>query len=96
MTQQNHNNCLTKKFFVIGYFNIMSHLQNYAHEATHLLHWHYPVHFILQPQVTVYISGSITIRLLSINTESTEFQPNTTDSSRLFDANIRFEQIETA
>ena len=78
MTQQNHNNCLTKNFFVIGYFNIMSHLQNYAHEAIHLLRWHLPVHFILQPQVTVYISGSITIHLLSINTESTEFQPNST------------------
>ena len=37
--------------------------------------------FFLQRQVTLLISGSLTIHLLGSNTESTEFQPNTTDSN---------------
>ena len=45
------------------------------HEAPSLLHGHLPVQFFLHPQVTVYISDSVTIYLLGINTESTEFSP---------------------
>ena len=52
------------------------HMQNSVNEAPNLLHWHLPLHFSLQPQVTVYISGSAAIYLLGINTEPTEFQSN--------------------
>ena len=53
------------------------------------------MHFFLQPQVTVYISGGVTIYLLHINTESTEFQPNSTGFKLVSSADIRFEQIKT-
>ena len=34
--------------------------------------------FFLAAQVTVYISGSVTINLSGINSDYTEFQPNST------------------
>ena len=77
-----------------AFFSIF-HLQNSVHEALNLLHWHLPVHFLLQPQVIVYISGSVTIHLLGINIESTEFQPNSAGFKLVSGANIRFEQIKT-
>ena len=54
------------------------HMPNSAHEVPNLKHRHLALHFLLQPQVTVYVSGSVTIHLLGRNTESTEFQPNST------------------
>ena len=63
------------------------HLQNTVHEA--------PCILCLQPQVTVYICGSVTIHLLCINTEFTEFQPNSTVFELVPGADIRFEQIKT-
>ena len=51
--------------------------------------------FFLQPQVTVYISGSAAIHLLDINIESTEFQPNSTGLKLMPDVDIRFKQIKT-
>ena len=59
------------------------------------LHWHLSVYFFLQPQVIVFISDSVTIHSLSINTESTEFQPNFTGSKLVSGADIWFEQIKT-
>ena len=53
------------------------------------------MHLFLQPQSTVYIYGSVTIHLLGINTESTEFQPNSTGFRLVSGADIRFEQIKT-
>ena len=49
--------------------------------------------FFLAAQVTVYISGSVTIDLSSINTEYTEFQPNSTGITLMSGVNIRFEEI---
>ena len=43
----------------------------------------------------MYTSGSITIHLLDINTESTEFQPNSTGFKLVSGADIRFEQMKT-
>ena len=40
------------------------------------------------------ISGSVTIHLLGINTESTEFQPNSTGFKLVSGADIRLEQIK--
>ena len=51
--------------------------------------------FSLQPQVTVYISGSVMIHLLGSNTKSTEFQPNFTGFKLDSGTNIRFEKIKT-
>ena len=42
----------------------------------------------------VYISGSVTIHLLGINTESIEFQPNSTGFKLVSGADIRLEQIK--
>ena len=39
-------------------------------ENKNLLHWHLPMHFFLQSQVTLCISGSVMIHSLGINTES--------------------------
>ena len=71
------------------------HFQNSVHGAANLLHWHLVVHFSLQPQVTVYISGSVMIHLLGSNTKSTEFQPNFTGFKLDSGTNIRFEKIKT-
>ena len=71
------------------------HLQNSAHEAPNLVHWHLAVHFFFQPQGTVYISGSVTIYFLGSNTESTEFWPNSTGFKLVSGIDIRFEQIKT-
>ena len=70
------------------------HLQNFVDEAPNLLHWHAQVQFFLHPQVTVYISGSVTICLLGINTESTEFQPDSTRFKQQSGADIRSAQIK--
>ena len=51
--------------------------------------------FFLQPQVTLYISSTVTIHLLGSDTESTEFQPNSTGFLLAFVPDIRFEQIKT-
>ena len=50
--------------------------------------------FFLQPRVTVYIFGSVTIHLLGINTECTEFQSNSTGFKSVSGADIRFEQFK--
>ena len=70
--------------------------QNSAHETPNLLHCYLPVHFFFQPQVTVYISGGITIHLLGINTGSIEFQPNSTGFKLVCGADIRSEVIKMA
>ena len=51
--------------------------------------------FFSQSQVTVDISGSVTIHLLVINNESAEFQLNSTGLQLVSGADIRFEQIKT-
>ena len=51
------------------------------------------MHVLLQPQVTTYIFGSVTIHLLGINAESTEFQPNSVGFKLVSGGDIRFEQI---
>ena len=51
--------------------------------------------FFLQPQITVYISSSVTIHLLGVNTESAEFQTNSTEFKLVSGYDIRFEQIKT-
>ena len=50
---------------------------------------------IFQAQVTVDISGSVTMHLLVINTESAEFQLNSTGLQLVSGADIRFEQMKT-
>ena len=65
------------------------------HEAPNLMHRHLAVTLFLQPQVTVYISGSAKIHLLGSNTESAEFQPNSTGFKLVSGTDIRFEQIKT-
>ena len=72
------------------------HLQNSAHEAPNVLLWHFAVRFLLQPEVTLCISGSVTIHLLGSNTESAELQPNPTGFKLVSGADIRFEQIKLA
>ena len=42
----------------------------------------------------MYNSGSVTIHLLGINTECTEFQPNSTGFELVSGADMRFEQIK--
>ena len=70
-------------------------LANSVHEAPNLQHWHLPASpFYMQPKVTVYIFGSVTIHLLGINTESTEFQSNFTRFKLVSGAGIRFEQFK--
>ena len=51
--------------------------------------------FFLQPRVTVYISGSVTIHSLGINTEATEFQLNSAEFKWVYRIDIRLEQIKT-
>ena len=48
-----------------------------------------------QLQVTVYISGSVTVHLLGTNTEHTEFLPNPRGFKLCFGVDIRFEQIKS-
>ena len=43
----------------------------------------------------MYNSGSVTIHLLGMNTECTEFQPNSTGFELVSGADMRFEQIKT-
>ena len=71
------------------------HLQNSVLEAPSLLHYHFAVHCSLQPQVTVYISGSETIHLLGSNTQSAEFRPNSAEFKLVSGTDIRIEQIKT-
>ena len=52
------------------------------------------MNFFLQPQVTLYISGSVKIHLLGINTESTEIQLNLSGLKLVLGADTRFEQIK--
>ena len=75
--------------------SFLLHLQNSEYHAPNLQHWHLSVHFFLQPQVILYISGSVTIHLLGINTESTEFQSSFTRFKLVSGANIRFKQFKT-
>ena len=50
--------------------------------------------FFLLPQVTMYISSSVTMHLLGSITESTEFQSNSTGFKLFSSTDIRFEQIK--
>ena len=50
--------------------------------------------FFLQP-FFLYISGSVAIHLLGMNTESSEFQPNSTGFKLVSCADIKFEQMKT-
>ena len=69
--------------------------QNPMHKSSNYLHWQFAVRFSLEPQEAVYISDSVTIHLLGINTESTVFQPNFTGFKLVSGPNIWFEQIKT-
>ena len=51
--------------------------------------------FFFQLQVTVYISGSVTVHLLGTNTEHNEFLPNSRGFKLYSGVDIRFEQIKS-
>ena len=51
--------------------------------------------FQCYPQVAVYISGNVTMHLLGINTEFTEFQPNSTEFKLESGVDVRVERIKT-
>ena len=60
-----------------------------------LLPWHFPVHFFLQSEVTLWISGSVNINSLGINTEfflNHQFQSNSTRFKLVSVATIRIEK----
>ena len=52
--------------------------------------------FFMQPKVTVYIFGRVTIHFLSVNTEYAKFQSNFTGFKFVSGADIRFETFKTA
>ena len=90
-----HILCSLQLNLSINFGTTFFYLQNSALETLSLLHYHFAVHFFLQPQITVYISGSVTIHLSGSNTESTEFLPNSTGFELVSGADIISEEIKS-
>ena len=81
--------------FLFLFLSVVSFQPCNCFKEKSLLQWHLPMHFFLKPQVTVYISGSVTIHSLKINTESAKLQSNSTKFKLASGIDIRFEQIKT-
>ena len=86
-----HILCSLQLNLSVNFGTTFFYLQNSALETLSLLHYH----FFLQPQITVYISGSVTIHLSGSNTESTEFLPNSTGFELVSGADIISEEIKS-